>query len=153
MASRFPPSSGFNSRDRSPQRFGDRRPPGPRGLDDGNSSFGREPPRGPRALVDSPRGGPYGGGRGRGYGRGDFRDRDRDLRDRDRDRDFRDNRDGPPFRRDMDRAAKATPIISGIAGTGILTLEIIGVALAVVALDHPLATFAISENHPAEISI
>ncbi|KAJ5597148.1 hypothetical protein N7450_003606 [Penicillium hetheringtonii] len=103
MASRFPPSSGFNSRDRSPQRFGDRRPPGPRGLDDGNSSFGREPPRGPRALVDSPRGGPYGGGRGRGYGRGDFRDRDRDLRDRDRDRDFRDNRDGPPFRRDMDR--------------------------------------------------
>ncbi|OQE23588.1 hypothetical protein PENSTE_c008G06125 [Penicillium steckii] len=103
MASRFPPSSGFNSRDRSPQRFGDRRPPGPRGLDDGNASFGREPPRGPRALVDSPRGGPYGGGRGRGYGRGDFRDRDRDHRGRDRDRDFRDNRDGPPFRRDMDR--------------------------------------------------
>ncbi|KAJ5262647.1 hypothetical protein N7524_007952 [Penicillium chrysogenum] len=61
-----------------------------------------DPPRGPRALVDSPRGGHF-GGRGRGYGRGDFRDRDRDPRDRDRDRDFRDNRDGPPFRRDMDR--------------------------------------------------
>ncbi|KAJ5088949.1 hypothetical protein N7532_007633 [Penicillium argentinense] len=105
MASRFPPSSGFNSRDRSPQRFGDRRPPAARGLDDGSPSFGREPPRGPRALVDSPRGGPYGGGRGRGYGRGDFRDRDRDLRDRDRDRDrdFRDTRDAPPFRRDLDR--------------------------------------------------
>lgn len=42
---------------------------------------------------------------------------------------------------------------TGIAGTGILTLETIGVALAVVALDHPLATFATSENHPAEISI
>ncbi|CEJ59853.1 hypothetical protein PMG11_08455 [Penicillium brasilianum] len=121
MASRFPPSSGFNSRDRSPQRLGDRRQPGgPRGLDDGSPSFGREPPRGPRALVDSPgRGGSFGasdrfgggggGGRGRGYGRGgDFRDRDRDrdrdLRDpRDRDRDFRDTRDGPPFRRDVDR--------------------------------------------------
>ncbi|KAJ5795350.1 hypothetical protein N7457_001949 [Penicillium paradoxum] len=103
MSSRFPPSSGFNSRDRSPQRFGDRRPPvGPRGPDDGPAPFGRDPPRGPRALVDSPRGGHF-GGRGRGYGRGDFRDRDRDPRDRDRDRDFRDNRDGPPFRRDMDR--------------------------------------------------
>jgi hypothetical protein len=103
MSSRFPPSSGFNSRDRSPQRFGDRRPPvGPRGPDDGPAPFGRDPPRGPRALVDSPRGGHF-GGRGRGYGRGDFRDRDRDTRDRDRDRDFRDNRDGPPFRRDMDR--------------------------------------------------
>ncbi|CAI7601066.1 unnamed protein product [Penicillium palitans] len=101
MSSRFPPSSGFNSRDRSPQRFGDRRPPvGPRGPDDGPAPFGRDPPRGPRALVDSPRGGHF-GGRGRGYGRGDFRDRD--LRDRDRDRDFRDNRDGPPFRRDLDR--------------------------------------------------
>ncbi|OQE35315.1 hypothetical protein PENCOP_c013G06868 [Penicillium coprophilum] len=101
MSSRFPPSSGFNSRDRSPQRFGDRRPPvGPRGPDDGPAPFGRDPPRGPRALVDSPRGGHF-GGRGRGYGRGDFRDRD--PRDRDRDRDFRDNRDGPPFRRDMDR--------------------------------------------------
>lgn len=123
MSSRFPPSSGFNSRDRSPQRFGDRRQPGgPRGLDDGSPSFGREPPRGPRALVDSPsRGGSFGagdrfggggggggaaGGRGRGYGRGgDFRDRDRDRdRDpRDRERDFRDTRDGPPFRRDVDR--------------------------------------------------
>ncbi|KAI3155521.1 hypothetical protein DTO046C5_8179 [Penicillium roqueforti] len=103
MSSRFPPSSGFNPRDRSPQRFGDRRPPaGPRGPDDGPAPFGRDPPRGPRALVDSPRGGHF-GGRGRGYGRGDFRDRDRDPRDRDRDRDFRDNRDGPPFRRDMDR--------------------------------------------------
>jgi hypothetical protein len=103
MSSRFPPSSGFNSRDRSPHRFGDRRPPvGPRGPDDGPAPFGRDPPRGPRALVDSPRGGHF-GGRGRGYGRGDFRDRDRDPRDRDRDRDFRDNRDGPPFRRDMDR--------------------------------------------------
>ncbi|KGO54535.1 hypothetical protein PEX2_070680 [Penicillium expansum] len=103
MSSRFPPSSGFNSRDRSPQRFGDRRPPvGPRGPDDGPAPFGRDPPRGPRALVDSPRGGHF-GGRGRGYGRGDFRDRDRDPRDRDRDREFRDNRDGPPFRRDMDR--------------------------------------------------
>lgn len=105
MSSRFPPSSGFNSRDRSPPRFGDRRAPvGPRGPDDGSPSFDREPPRGPRALVDSPRGG-FGGGRGRGYGRGDFRDRDRDrdMRDRDRDRDFRDNRDAPPFRRDMDR--------------------------------------------------
>ncbi|KOS39519.1 hypothetical protein ACN38_g9625 [Penicillium nordicum] len=101
MSSRFPPSSGFNSRDRSPQRFGDRRPPvGPRGPDDGPAPFGRDPPRGPRALVDTPRGGHF-GGRGRGYGRGDFRDRD--PRDRDRDRDFRDNRDGPPFRRDMDR--------------------------------------------------
>ncbi|KAL2699289.1 hypothetical protein AAEP93_009264 [Penicillium crustosum] len=101
MSSRFPPSSGFNSRDRSPQRFGDRRPPvGPRGPDDGPTPFGRDPPRGPRALVDSPRGGHF-GGRGRGYGRGDFRDRD--PRDRDRDRDFRDNRDGPPFRRDLDR--------------------------------------------------
>ncbi|CAG8944212.1 unnamed protein product [Penicillium salamii] len=99
MSSRFPPSSGFNSRDRSPQRFGDRRPPaGPRGPDDGPAPFGRDPPRGPRALVDSPRGGHFGGGRGRGYGRGDFRDRDRD-----RDRDFRDNRDGHPFRRDLDR--------------------------------------------------
>jgi hypothetical protein len=98
MSNRFPPSSGFNSRDRSPQRFGDRRPPvGPRGPDDGPTPFGRDPPRGPRALVDSPRGGHF-GGRGRGYGRGDFRDRDRD-----RDRDFRDNRDGPPFRRDLDR--------------------------------------------------
>ncbi|KAK9848379.1 hypothetical protein MYU51_016809 [Penicillium brevicompactum] len=98
MSSRFPPSSGFNSRDRSPQRFGDRRPPvGPRGPDDGPVPFGRDPPRGPRALVDSPRGGHF-GGRGRGYGRGDFRDRDRD-----RDRDFRDNREGPPFRRDLDR--------------------------------------------------
>lgn len=98
MSNRFPPSSGFNSRDRSPQRFGDRRPPvGPRGPDDGPMPFGRDPPRGPRALVDSPRGGHF-GGRGRGYGRGDFRDRDRD-----RDRDFRDNRDGPPFRRDLDR--------------------------------------------------
>ncbi|KAJ6107098.1 hypothetical protein N7523_008421 [Penicillium sp. IBT 18751x] len=107
MSSRFPPSSGFNSRDRSPPRFGDRRAPvGPRGPDDGSPSFDREPPRGPRALVDSPRGG-FGGGRGRGYGRGDFRDRDRDrdrdMRDRDRDRDFRDNRDAPPYRRDMDR--------------------------------------------------
>ncbi|CAG8900724.1 unnamed protein product [Penicillium egyptiacum] len=103
MSSRFPPSSGFNSRDRSPQRFGDRRPPiGPRGPDDGPAPFGRDPPRGPRALVDSPRGGHF-GGRGRGYGRGDFRDRDRDPRERDRDREFRDNRDGPPFRRDMDR--------------------------------------------------
>ncbi|KAJ5688849.1 hypothetical protein N7462_003241 [Penicillium macrosclerotiorum] len=116
MSSRFPPSSGFNSRDRSPQRFGDRRPPaGARGPDD-SPSFGREPPRGPRALVDSPgRGAPFGGrgrgGYGRGDGRGDFRDRDRDIRDiRDpRDRDFRDSRDnrdlrdGPPFRRDMDR--------------------------------------------------
>jgi len=104
MSSRFPPPSGFHSRDRSPPRFGDRRAPvGPRGPDDGSPSFDREPPRGPRALVDSPRGGF--GGRGRGYGRGDFRDRDRDrdMRDRDRDRDFRDNRDGPPFRRDMDR--------------------------------------------------
>lgn len=103
MSSRCPPSSGFNSRDRSPPRFGDRRAPvGPRGPDDGSPSFDREPPRGPRALVDSPRGG---FGRGRGYGRGDFRDRDRDrdMRDRDRDRDFRDNRDAPPFRRDMDR--------------------------------------------------
>lgn len=100
MSSRFPPSSGFNSRDRSPLRFGDRRPPaGPRGPDDGSPPFGREPPRGPRALVDSPRGGHF-GGRGRGgYGRGEYRDRDL----RDRDRDFRDNRDGPPFRRDMDR--------------------------------------------------
>ncbi|CAI7666429.1 unnamed protein product [Penicillium bialowiezense] len=98
MSSRFPPSSGFNSRDRSPQRFGDRRPPvGPRGPDDGPAPFGRDPPRGPRALVDSPRGGHF-GGRGRGYGRGDFRDRDRD-----RDRDFRDTREGPPFRRDLDR--------------------------------------------------
>ncbi|KAJ5563131.1 hypothetical protein N7461_001892 [Penicillium sp. DV-2018c] len=99
MSSRFPPSSGFNSRDRSPQRFGDRRPPvGPRGPDDAPAPFGRDPPRGPRALVDSPRGGHF-GGRGRGYGRGDFRDRDRDPRDRD----FRDNRDGQSFRRDMDR--------------------------------------------------
>jgi hypothetical protein len=98
MSNRFPQSSGFNSRDRSPQRFGDRRPPvGPRGPDDGPTPFGRDPPRGPRALVDSPRGGHF-GGRGRGYGRGDFRDRDRD-----RDRDFRDNRDGPPFRRELDR--------------------------------------------------
>ena len=104
MSSRFPPSSGYNSRDRSPPRFGDRRPPaGPRGPDDGSPSFGREPPRGPRALIDSPRGGHFGGGRGRGYGRGDFRDRDRDLRDRDRDRDFRDAREPPPFRRDLDR--------------------------------------------------
>ncbi|KAJ6034221.1 uncharacterized protein N7446_008969 [Penicillium canescens] len=97
MSNRFPPSSGFNSRDRSPQRFG-RPPVGPRGPDDGPAPF-RDPPRGPRALVDSPRG--HFGGRGRGYGRGDFRDRDRDPRDRDRD--FRDTRDGPPFRRDMDR--------------------------------------------------
>ncbi|KAJ5621109.1 hypothetical protein N7510_005093, partial [Penicillium lagena] len=106
MSSRYPPSSGFNSRDRSPQRFGDRRPPaGPRGPDDASPApFGRDPPRGPRALVDSPRGGPFGGPRGRGYGRGEFRDRDRDPRDRDRDRDFRDTRDGPPpFRREMDR--------------------------------------------------
>ncbi|KAJ5182403.1 hypothetical protein N7492_000019 [Penicillium capsulatum] len=104
MSSRFPSQSGFNSRDRSPPRFGDRRPlAGPRGPDDGSPSFGREPPRGPRALVDSPRGGHFGAGRGRGYGRGDFRDRDRDLRDRERDRDFRDPRDAPPFRRDMDR--------------------------------------------------
>ncbi|KAG0155538.1 hypothetical protein PDIDSM_2709 [Penicillium digitatum] len=86
MSTRFPPSSGFNSRDRSPQRFGDRRPPvGPRGPDDGPAPFGRDPPRGPRALVDSPRGGHF------------------DPRDRDRDREFRDNRDGPPFRRNMDR--------------------------------------------------
>ncbi|KAJ5673341.1 hypothetical protein N7507_002468 [Penicillium longicatenatum] len=103
MSSRFPPSSGFNSRDRSP-RFGDRRTAaGPRGPDDGNIPFGREPPSAPRALrglVDSPRG--HFGGRGRGYGRGEFRDRDRDIRDRDRDREFRD-RDAPPFRRDMDR--------------------------------------------------
>lgn len=104
MSSRFPPSSGFNPRDRSPPRFGDRRPPaGLRGPDDGSPSFSREPPRGPRALVDSPRGGGFNTGRGRGYGRGDFRDRDRDLRDRDRDRDFRDPRDAPPFRRDIDR--------------------------------------------------
>ncbi|KAJ5642012.1 hypothetical protein N7490_006012 [Penicillium lividum] len=105
MSSRFPPSSGFNSRDRSPHRFGDRRQPiGPRGSDDGSAPFGRPPPTAPRALrgvVDS-RGGHF-GGRGRGYGRGEFRDRDRDLRDRDRDREFRDNRDGPPFRRDIDR--------------------------------------------------
>lgn len=109
MAQRYPPLSGFNSRDRSPQRFQDRRPPsGPRGSDDPMPlPLGREPPRGPKALIDPPRGGHY-GGRGRGYpGRGgDFRDRDRDFRDRDRDRDrdFRDLRDGPPpFRRDMDR--------------------------------------------------
>lgn len=105
VMSRFNAPFGFNPRDRSPPRFGDRRPPaGPRGPNDGSAPFGREPPRGPRALVDSPRGG-FGGGRGRGYGRGDFRERDRDLRDRDRDRerDFRDTRDGPPFRRDMDR--------------------------------------------------
>lgn len=109
MSSRYPPFPGFNPRDRSPQRFGDRRPPaGPRGSDDsGPPPLGREPPRGPKALIDPhpPRGGHY-GGRGRGYGRGDFRDRDRDLRDRDRDRDrdFRDIRDGPPpFRRDLDR--------------------------------------------------
>ncbi|KAL1957121.1 hypothetical protein VTO42DRAFT_6379 [Malbranchea cinnamomea] len=94
MASRF-------SRDRSPpHRYGgDRRPPpGPRGLDDANSTpLGREPPRGPKALVESPRshfGGPP-GLRGRGFGgRGDFRDRDpRDLRDS----------GPPPFRRDSDR--------------------------------------------------
>ncbi|KAF7155926.1 hypothetical protein CNMCM6106_007838 [Aspergillus hiratsukae] len=108
MSSRYPPSSGFNSRDRSPQRFGDRRPPaGPRGSDDANSApLGREPPRGPKALIDHPRGAPF-GGRGRGFpGRAEFRDRDRDPRDRDRerDRDFRDPRDGPPpFRRDIDR--------------------------------------------------
>ncbi|KKK24294.1 hypothetical protein ARAM_006685 [Aspergillus rambellii] len=109
MSSRYPPSSGYNPRDRSPQRFGDRRPPaGPRGSDDANLPIGREPPRAPKALIDPPRGAPF-GGRGRGYypGRGDFRDRDRDPRDRDRerDRDFRDLRDGPPppFRRDIDR--------------------------------------------------
>ncbi|KAL2828022.1 hypothetical protein BDW59DRAFT_53639 [Aspergillus cavernicola] len=107
MSTRYPQSSGFNPRDRSPQRFGDRRPPaGPRGSDDANLPLGREPPRAPKALIDPPRGAPF-GGRGRGYpGRGDFRDRDRDPRDRDRDRDrdFRDVRDGPPpFRRDIDR--------------------------------------------------
>ncbi|KAJ5919523.1 hypothetical protein N7454_009358 [Penicillium verhagenii] len=105
MSSRFPPSSGYNSRDRSPHRFGDRRPPaGPRGPDDGSAPFGREPPSGPRALRalgDTPRGNHF--GRGRGYGRGEFRDRDRDPRDRDRDREFRDSRDAPPFRRDLDR--------------------------------------------------
>lgn len=42
---------------------------------------------------------------------------------------------------------------TGIAGIGILTLETIVVALAVVAHDHPLATIATSENRPAEISI
>ncbi|KAJ5831729.1 hypothetical protein N7474_000040 [Penicillium riverlandense] len=92
MSSRFPPSSGFNSRDRSPQRFGDRRPPaGPRGPDDASPApFGRDPPRGPRALVDSPRGGPFGGGgpRGRGYGR----ELDRDWGRRDREFDPRENR-------------------------------------------------------------
>lgn len=108
MSSRFPPTSGFNPRDRSPHRF-DRRPPaGPRGSDDAPPYLPREPPRGPKALIDPPRGAPF-GGRGRGYGRGDFRDRDRDIRgrDRDRDRDFRDSRDfrdgPPPFRRDADR--------------------------------------------------
>ncbi|KAJ5466559.1 hypothetical protein N7539_009515 [Penicillium diatomitis] len=81
MSSRFPPSSGFNSRDRSPQRFGDRRQHGgPRGFDDGSPPFGREPPRGPRALVDSP---------GRG---GSIVGSDRDTRD-----------GPPPFRRDADR--------------------------------------------------
>ncbi|KAL4939819.1 hypothetical protein BDV06DRAFT_29881 [Aspergillus oleicola] len=107
MSARYSQSSGFNPRDRSPpQRFGDRRPPaGPRGSEDAGLPMGREPPRAPKALIDTPRGGPF-GGRGRGYGRGDFRDRDRDPRDRDRerDRDFRDPRDGPPpFRRDVDR--------------------------------------------------
>ncbi|KAL4882257.1 hypothetical protein BJY04DRAFT_217579 [Aspergillus karnatakaensis] len=107
MSARYTQSSGFNPRDRSPQRFGDRRPPaGPRGSEDAGLPLGREPPRAPKALIDTPRGAPF-GGRGRGYpGRGDFRDRDRDPRDRDRDRDrdFRDNRDGPPpFRRDADR--------------------------------------------------
>lgn len=107
MSARYPQSSGFHPRDRSPQRFGDRRPPaGPRGSEDAGLPLGREPPRAPKALIDPPRGAPF-GGRGRGYsGRGDFRDRDRDPRDRDRerDRDFRDPRDGPPpFRRDIDR--------------------------------------------------
>ncbi|KAL4914656.1 hypothetical protein BDW62DRAFT_190051 [Aspergillus aurantiobrunneus] len=107
MSARYPQSSGFNPRDRSPQRFGDRRPPaGPRGSDDAGLPIGRDPPRAPKALIDPPRGAPF-GTRGRGYtGRGDFRDRDRDPRDRDRDRDrdFRDLRDGPPpFRRDLDR--------------------------------------------------
>ncbi|CEN60660.1 Putative MYB family transcription factor [Aspergillus calidoustus] len=107
MSARYSQSSGFNPRDRSPQRFGDRRPPaGPRGSEDAGLPIGREPPRAPKALIDTPRGGSF-GGRGRGYpGRGDFRDRDRDPRDRDRerDRDFRDARDGPPpFRRDVDR--------------------------------------------------
>ncbi|KAJ5775019.1 uncharacterized protein N7511_000030 [Penicillium nucicola] len=51
MSNRFPPSSGFNSRDRSPQRFG-RPPVGPRGPDDGPAPF-RDPPRGPRALAAS----------------------------------------------------------------------------------------------------
>ncbi|WEW56263.1 hypothetical protein PRK78_001705 [Emydomyces testavorans] len=96
MASRFPP------RDRSPHRYGDRRPlpsyipSGPRGGDDANSvPLGREPPRGPKALIDSSRGGHFApaGPRGRVIsGRGEYRDRDpRDLRD------------GPPFRRDSDR--------------------------------------------------
>ncbi|EEP79170.1 predicted protein [Uncinocarpus reesii 1704] len=98
MASRFPP------RDRSPHRYGDRRPhipSGPRGGDDANSiPLGREPPRGPKALIDSSRGGHFApaGPRGRGIprgisGRGEYRDRDpRDLRD-----------GPPPFRRDPDR--------------------------------------------------
>ncbi|KAL3458927.1 hypothetical protein BJX64DRAFT_209400 [Aspergillus heterothallicus] len=109
MSARYSQSSGFNPRDRSPQRFGDRRPPaGPRGSEDAGLPIGREPPRAPKALIDTPRGGSF-GGRGRGYpARGDFRDRgDRDPRERDRaerDRDFRDSRDGPPpFRRDIDR--------------------------------------------------
>ncbi|KAK2749577.1 hypothetical protein FQN55_003277 [Onygenales sp. PD_40] len=104
MASRFPP------RERSPHRYNDRRPSaahssshipsGPRASDDANSTpLGREPPRGPKALIDPSRGAPYAppGPRGRGFSaRADFRDRERD-------RDIRDSRDGPPFRRDLDR--------------------------------------------------
>nr|KMM67416.1 hypothetical protein CPAG_03750 [Coccidioides posadasii RMSCC 3488] len=93
MASRFPP------RDRSPHRYGDRRPhipSGPRGGDDANSiPLGREPPRGPKALIDSSRGGHFApvGPRGRGIPGREYRDRDP-----------RDSRDGPPpFRRDLER--------------------------------------------------
>lgn len=112
MSSRNPTSnsgdSRYLSRDRSPQRFSERRPsaayssaplaaritdPGHRTNDThGYSSVSREPPRGPKALLDGSRPGRY-GSRGRGFaGRGESRDSD-----------FRDMIDGPISRRGMDR--------------------------------------------------
>jgi hypothetical protein len=113
-------------RDRSPDRYNDRRSQYSDGdqrrlsgesrtnqaaFQSNRDSFQREPPRGPKAerlaldAPSGPRGGGYSAefrGRGRGRGRGGWREESRDRGRGDRE-DFRDRRDGPPFRDERSR--------------------------------------------------